>query len=792
MQLLTDNFISKYPQFPDFMSPLGKFVYYRTYSRWLDNKKRRETWKETVRRAIEYNFQLVVKHYKKIGYPLPFQELKEEAEDVFDNVFNLLQAPSGRTLFVGGTKAAEMNPMANFNCSFINIETFEDIAELSHALMLGVGVGFKTTKELINKLPPIRNEFELKIIPYIPAPKEKRKDETTINISKESCYLTVGDSKGGWVESIRLFFHLLTNPKYKNIKKIEMNFNLVRPEGERLRTFGGRASGAKPLIELFEQMEKVLKNQIDPYLEPPELLENGFVKLRPIHVLDIVNLIGSVICVGGVRRTSEINLFDEDDFEILFSKYGINGLWKEEDFKAHEEIKEKMLKLNIPIPKWWDEIGKRFYDVYHPILEEVYTFESKEEAEEFALENNIEGYTATPYNHGRSLNHRRMSNNSILFNKKPKKDYFEFLFLMVKNVGEPGIINGEEARRRRPNFEGLNPCSEVLLDSRATCNLTTLNLIRFVKKRNGFYYLDKKNLMKAQKYSARIGVRMTLVDLELKGTNLKNGLSWKDIQHRDRLLGCSLTGFQDAMALLKFTKEEKIELLAQLRDVAIKEANKYCDHLRLNHSLLVCTVKPEGTLSQVFSSDETEDAAGGTPSSGLHWSHAPFYIRRIRINKTEPLVSVAKECNWTINPEVGQTWENARTVVIDFPVQSGAAKTKNDVHVEEQMENYFLFQKHYTSHNSSITVHCRKDEWEKVRDIIYDKFNDFVGVSFLSHDNNNYELAPYQTITETEYIELKNKMKDFDYTLLEKYEKEETDKDMENLDACESGSCPAF
>jgi ribonucleoside-diphosphate reductase alpha chain/ribonucleoside-triphosphate reductase len=335
----------------------------------------------------------------------------------------------------------------------------------------------------------------------------------------------------------------------------------------------------------------------------------------------------------------------------------------------------------------------------------------------------------------------------------------------MRGEGEPGFVNLEEANRRRPNAEGLNPCAEILLDSYGVCNLTTVNVDAFVKDGK----LDEVELWKAQQLSARAGLRMTLVELELP--------HWSAIQQRDRLLGTSLTGWKDALAKSGISRERESYILRDLKQFARKTADDYAKKLRIPTPLLVTTVKPEGTLSQL---------AGGV-SSGLHWSHSPYYIRRIRINANDPLVNVVRDLGWNINAEVGQTLENARTLVIDFPIYSGATKTKDDVSVKEQFETYFNFQNYYTEHNSSNTITVKPNEWESAERIVYKNWDNFVGVSFLSHDGGTYQLAPYEAISKEQYEEMVSKMKPFNHKLLEKYEGEST---LEGADSCEGGACP--
>ena len=449
-----------------------------------------------------------------------------------------------------------------------------------------------------------------------------------------------------------------------------------------------------------------------------------------------------------VRRTAEIFLFDADDHESMFAKYGMNGIWTEEQLAQHKRIGELLEKENMK-PKWFDTIEN--------------------------VGDRRDG-----------LDHRRMSNNSIAFEKKPKREFLNLVFEMMQLEGEPGFFNMEEARRRRPNAEGVNPCGEIILDSKGVCNLTTINVKAFVEETaDGSYSLDLDGLKRAQALSARIGLRMTLSPLEID--------SWNEIQQRDRLIGTSVTGWKDAMALLNATEEDEQRIMNELRAASREEADNYAKTLRVNAPLLATTVKPEGTLSQV---------AGGV-SPGVHMSHSPYYVRRVRINATDPLVKVARELDWKIHAEVGTNGlyseeeladesviEMARTVVIDFPVASGAKRTKEDTNVDEQFDTYFRFQKNYVEHNASNTIDVKPGEWGQAEQRVWDGWDNFVGVSFLSHDGGTYTLAPYEAISKEEYEERKKDLKPFDAALLQKFEANETTADLDNMDACASGVCP--
>lgn len=681
-RLLTDDFISKYKHMGSPMGELGNFVYYRTYSRYLPEEKRREYWWETVRRSVEYNCSLV-------------PTTRSEAEELFDNIFNLRQFLSGRTFWVGNTDVAHYYPMANYNCAFQVIESFESFRDLFYLLMIGSGVGVRILKDDVAQLPKIRTDYELVHKDYTPAPRKDREDNTSLKFSyNNTVRITVGDSKEGWVQSLDYFFKLLYSNEYRDIKTIIVDYDHVRPLGERLNTFGGTASGHSSLKNMFEKINKTLKKR-------GLLNETDKVKLRSIDCLDIANIIGENVVVGGVRRTAEIILIDSDDDECIDAK---SNLYKQID-------------------------GQWIVD--------------------------------------QDIIHRQMSNNSIYYKEKPTRERLKWQIEKMRYSGEPGWVNEVAGAKRRPNFNGVNPCGEILLDNKGLCNLTTVNVFAFVRPDGS---LDTNGLLRAQRLSARAAYRMTCVELEIP--------NWDSTQQRDKLLGCSMTGWQDMVNAVGLNRDDQIEILKKLRNVARHEADIYASEIGEGAPILVTTVKPEGTLSQLPS-----------VSSGVHYSHSPYFLRRVRINSHDPLVKVCEELGYPVFPEVGQEMDTCKTKVVEFPCVSPDGLTKYDVSAIEQLENYLLFMEHYVDHNCSITVHVRDHEWEEVEEWVWNHWDDCVALSFLSLDDSFYELLPYESITEEEYKTRKGQMKPFRPSLIQKYEKVETQFDIGD-DGCEAGVCP--
>ncbi len=250
------------------------FIHLSRYSRWLPDEGRRETWIETVSRLS--NFMQI--HLKKnLGVEIDSDTWRK----IEDYIIGLSVMPSMRALMTAGT-ALERENIAGYNCSYIPIDNPKAFDEILYILMNGTGVGFSVERQYVDKLPTIPDrEFE-----------------------KTDDVVSVADSKEGWARGFKdLISYLYTC----RIPKI--NVSKVRPAGERLKTFGGRASGPQPLVNLFDFVIEKFKGARGR-------------KLNTMECHDIACKTGEVVVVGGVRRSALISLSNLSDQRLRVAKSG--------------------------------------------------------------------------------------------------------------------------------------------------------------------------------------------------------------------------------------------------------------------------------------------------------------------------------------------------------------------------------------------------------------------------------------------------------------------------------------
>jgi ribonucleoside-triphosphate reductase len=260
------------------------FIHMSRYSRWLEDKGRRESWSETVSRLISFFKQHIDNEYNSIIKNKEWDELEEA-------ILSLQVMPSMRALMTSGD-ALDRENVAGYNCSYIPIDSPRAFDEVLYILMNGTGVGFSVERQYADKLPTVPDvEFE-----------------------HTEDVISVVDSKEGWAKAFRdLVSYLYTG----RVPKI--NVNKVRPAGARLKTFGGRASGPQPLVDLFDFTILKFKGARGR-------------KLSSMECHDIVCKTGEVVVVGGVRRSALISLSNLSDQRIRGAKMG--EWWNENPQRA--------------------------------------------------------------------------------------------------------------------------------------------------------------------------------------------------------------------------------------------------------------------------------------------------------------------------------------------------------------------------------------------------------------------------------------------------------------------------
>lgn len=626
-----------------FRNQLSEFVYYTTYSRWIPEKGRRETWVETVDRYMEFMRE-------NLGGKLA----QKEYEEIRYNMLSMRAMGSMRLLWAAG-KAAAATHVCAYNCSYIAPTDWRDFGEIMYVLMCGTGCGYSVEHQNVEQLPIIQRQTGEKLKTYV-----------------------VKDSKEGWADAF--IFGLRT---WASGKDVTFDYSEVRPQGSRLKTMGGRASGPEPLRNLIDfSREKMLARQGR--------------RLTTLDVHDIICKTGEVVVMGGVRRSALISLSDLDDQEMKEAKNG------------------------------------QFY-ISHP--------------------------------------ERMMANNSVVYNEKPTISQFldEWLNLIKAQSGERGIFNRGSLEKQLParrwpmfqkdaQFSGLNPCGEIILKSKQFCNLSEV----VARREDTLEDLANK-------------VRIATILGTYQSTLTKFGYlspEWRKNCEEERLLGVSITGQWDCPVL------RHPEAMKKLQKVAIETNKKYAKRFGINQSTAVTCAKPSGNGSQLFDS-----------SSGCHPRHAEYYIRRVRIERHNPIFLMLKDMGVPYHPEVGQTDANASTYVLEFPVKAPAgAVVKKDITAMDHLEYWKMLKEHYTEHNPSVTISVGNDEWLRVGNWLYENWDLVGGLSFLPRNDYVYKLAPYEEITKERYEAIVKNFPEIDFSKIVLYEYDDVTTGSKEL-ACSAGTC---
>ena len=250
-----------------FPSYYEQFIHVSRYARWREEDNRRETWDETVTRLVDF-------------YAEAANLTKDEWQEIYAAIYSFEVMPSMRALMTAGP-ALERDHVAAYNCAYLVVDHQFAFDEAMYILMCGTGVGFSVERKYTDRLPEVPAELE---------PSED--------------VIVVTDSKKGWAKAFRA---LLSSLYGGSIPKWDVS--RVRPSGARLKTFGGRASGPEPLVDLFRFSIETFKKAAGR-------------KLTTIECHDLMCKVGDVVVVGGVRRSAMISLSDITDERMREAKMG--------------------------------------------------------------------------------------------------------------------------------------------------------------------------------------------------------------------------------------------------------------------------------------------------------------------------------------------------------------------------------------------------------------------------------------------------------------------------------------
>jgi ribonucleoside-triphosphate reductase (thioredoxin) len=363
-------------------------------------------------------------------------------------------------------------------------------------------------------------------------------------------------------------------------------------------------------------------------------------------------------------------------------------------------------------------------------------------------------------------NQRWNANNSAVWPERnlSQAEIANFILSMVNSErGEPGIFNRKAAVNTRPKRRklakfGTNPCGEIILRPFQFCNLS----VAVAREEDTLEDLKEK-----------VELAAILGTIQSKATHFP-GLrkEWRRNCEEERLLGVDINGQLDCPAA------QDAENMRILREVVIETNEKVAKILGINPSAATTCVKPSGNSSQLLNC-----------SPGIHARWSPYYIRNVRVGAHTPVYKVLENSGVPMDPENGQTRENANTFVVHFPVKSPEkAITRNDRTALEQCEYWLKNKLNYTEHNPSVTITYRPDE---VLDIIkwtWENQDKIGGMTFLPAFDASFDQMPYMEINKEEYEKLVKIFPDIDFSKIYRYEEEDYTTAAQEL-ACMAGNC---
>jgi len=673
---------------------LSEFTFYRTYSRKKENGKL-ETWADCVIRVIEGMFTILKTNAEYSHIPWEVHKADKLAKEAAERMFEFKWTPPGRGLWMMGTNYMwERGSMALYNCSFVSTQNLQN--ELSKPFAFAMDV----------LMCGVGVGYDTKGANTVFVAEPEGEDELIL----------VQDTREGWVEAISC---LIDSYISEGSGPVKIDTRLVRKYGEPIKGFGGVASGPEPLVQGFEAIRSILSNRDGEYLQACD-------------IVDIFDIIGKIVVAGNVRRSALLALGEPDD----------------EDYLNLKNYETASVEMGLTCPTEVKELSEEDYNLYNN------DFNARKEI--------AEKYNDYPWAF-KFGGFRWASNNSVY--GKPGMDYSRIAELISSN-GEPGIFWLENAKNYGrmidgPKFDdtkvlGVNPCSEIQLESYEVCNLNE----NYPAKHDDYW-----DFQRTLKFSYLYSKTITLMGTHWMETN--------SIVNRNRRIGCSISGIQELF--VKAGRAESLNWMDQAYNYINYIDKKYSDWLGIPLSIRKTAIKPSGTVSIL---------AGSLP--GIHHPESTSYYRTIRVSSDSELVEILKNANYRIEPAAS---DPKKTVVVYFPVLHDEDHIdKSKVSIWRQFKDTSDVQKYYADNMVSVTVTFNKQESSEIADCLTAFESELKSVSLLPLSEHGYQQAPYIAADRQEIIDYKNSLSIIDFSVLS--EEDEMATEMNKF--CEGDSCQLF
>jgi ribonucleotide reductase class II len=727
----------------------------RTYARFKEQTRTRETWEETVDRAV-----------RGISELIPGEDKVREVR-MKDEFYNLRAFPAGRWLWVGGTDwvMQPKNSLGAFNCVSTTVESINDIGMLFDLCCQGCGTGAVLEWKHLKNLNPILNKFRVKIAPSVGSNYQEGQDspDTFVDSENRSHIIRVGDSREGWTDALVFLLYLYMTPREKPhlCSTVQIDLSRVRPKGKLIRGFGG-VSNPDRLPEMFRRISAILNRAAQQQRQ-----------LTPEEVCLIIDEGAETVVAGNVRRSAGIRQFDADYKNLKLGLYSV-------DENGNFKIDHKRQPLRMA----------NHTKVYHrrPSLEEI------QESVQMQYETGEGAIQFAPAAIARA-------------NRDALQEYrLAFIDTYCQNRDSAeSLLNGSSHRLSR---YGENPCAEIIGHNFA-CNLSEFQLSQLDPDDHD----AQSRAIEAATLAACSNLHFTFPYQKLEDSRQVDpiiGVGFTGLfdffvrMLGDEWLQWCLEGRPHNGIGSEFRRIEEGHLATWRKEVN-QIVDDYCKAHDLMRPNRVTTVKPSGTLSQL---------SGSSP--GWHPSKAARFIRRITFGAHDPVAKACLRYGYNVVPSQKCLDDDGVLIkdlndprvdewLVEIPCEAAWVQYVNDASLDTQempavaqFDLAMQVQKHYTEHNTSSTIELDAEEVDELSEAIHKEIQSGEYVSFAIMQRarpeqlkHTFPLLPYEPITAQTYqqfiTEVKNRREKNSFQELLEEEMLKATQEYANMDIGESG-----